>query len=126
MNQHYFICSTHGLQGLFQSWVLLEDVEPLLAEGGLGPAAGLGTMRPRTGARVVAPAAIIDRTQPSPSRTVYIICLCQKTVSPAMTQMQVASMSSQRQLSKGELCQIMHSITAVFACSTKSYAVCEP
>lgn len=51
-------------------WLLLEEVEPLLAEGGLGPpAAGLGTMRPSTGARVVAPAAIIDFTQPSPANT---------------------------------------------------------
>ena len=42
----------------------LDEVEPLLAEGGLGPPAGLDTMRPNTGASVVAPAAIMDRTQP--------------------------------------------------------------
>ena len=39
----------------------------MLAEGGLGPPAGLDTMRPNTGASVVAPAAIMDRTQPSPA-----------------------------------------------------------
>lgn len=43
-------------------------MEALLAEGGLGPPAGLDTMRPRTGARVVAPAASMDRTHPSPAR----------------------------------------------------------
>lgn len=47
----------------------LDEVEPLLAEGGLGPPAGLDTMRPSTGASVVAPAAIMDRTQPSPACT---------------------------------------------------------
>ena len=48
---------------------LLDEVEFLLAEGGLGPDApdGFVTMRPRAGARVVAPAAIIDRTHPSPA-----------------------------------------------------------
>ncbi len=51
----------------------LDEVEPLLAEGGLGPPAGLDTMRPNTGASVVAPAAIMDRTQPSP--------VCKHTVS---------------------------------------------
>ena len=51
----------------------LDEVEPLLAEGGLGPPAGLDTMRPNTGASVVAPAAIMDRTQPSPA--------CKQTIS---------------------------------------------
>lgn len=54
--------------------LLLEEVEPLLAEGGLGPAAGLGTMRPSTGASVVAPAAIIDFTHPSPARDAQAQC----------------------------------------------------
>lgn len=63
---------SHGLaavacRGSLKTWLLLEEVEPLLAEGGLGPAAGLGTMRPSTGASVVAPAAIIDFTHPSPA-----------------------------------------------------------
>ena len=51
--------------------VLLEVVEVLLADGGRGPdpPVGLVTMRPSTGASVVAPAAIIDRTHPSPAQT---------------------------------------------------------
>ncbi len=58
----------------------LDEVEPLLAEGGLGPPAGLDTMRPNTGARVVAPAAIIERTHPSPVSSCtfeqpYKVCL---------------------------------------------------
>ena len=75
-NRYHDLCFLHGLETVawrdsLKTWLLLEEVEPLLAEGGLGPAAGLGTMRPSTGASVVAPAAIIDFTHPSPARQAH-------------------------------------------------------
>ena len=56
---------------------LLEVVEALLARGVLGretpTGAGLPvTMRPRTGASVVAPAAIMDFTHPSPAKQGHV------------------------------------------------------